>query len=182
MPTASGRARISPRRGIVTSPTGAVIRDFLNIVARRPLGPQRASLPRVCTRRPGASRSGSSDCRAQRLRTCRRDCAGARRRIAGRPGGLQQRARSPRHRRVNLPVVSPSATRRISPSPTSPPTCAPPTPSAAAELITRPAQDCRASGQSGSPMETCGQLQFLQARQRLTRLPVSAPKRASPRC
>ena len=36
--------------GIVTSPTGAVIRDFLNIVAPPPLRPERAALPGLACR------------------------------------------------------------------------------------------------------------------------------------
>ena len=68
--------------GIVTSPTGAVIRDFLNIVARRHAGLNVLVCPVVGAGRAGGRRSRGGAGLPECLGTRRRDRDRARRRIA----------------------------------------------------------------------------------------------------
>ena len=82
--------------GIVTSPTGAVIRDFLNIVARRHSGLSVLLCP-VSVQgdsAPAEIEAALAELNASGLVDV--IVAGPRRRVARRPGGLQQRARGPR--------------------------------------------------------------------------------------
>ena len=73
--------------GIITSPTGAVIRDFLNIVARRHSGLSVLLFPVSCPRRPGRQpklkpQSTPQQLRPSRFTACRSHRPRPRRRIA----------------------------------------------------------------------------------------------------
>ena len=93
-------ARISSTVGIVTSPTGAVIRDFLNIVGRRHSGLNVLLFP-VSVQGESASRRNRIRARsAQRFRPRRCYRPRARRRFSRGPGRIQQRTRRSRHCRV----------------------------------------------------------------------------------
>jgi CheY-like chemotaxis protein len=111
--------------GIVTSPTGAVIRDFLNIVARRHSG-LNVLFPGL---RAGRFRAGRDRSRALPNSTLPLvDVI-----VLARGGGSLEDLAAFNSERVaraiassRLPVVSASATKPTSPSPTLSPTCARP--------------------------------------------------------
>ena len=95
-----------PRRlGVVTSPTGAVLRDIIRVAHRRfpDPHPARADAGAGGRRRPG-HRRGAAPPRRRRRR--RRHHRGARRRLARGPVGVQRRGGRPRHRRCRVPVIS----------------------------------------------------------------------------
>ena len=84
--------------GIITSPTGAVIRDFLNIVGRRHAALHVLIFP-AAVQGDSAARRGCrrhSAFQPDALRRCH--CHRARWRIARRPGAIQQRDAGARHR------------------------------------------------------------------------------------
>ena len=92
IPRASGRCRRWPRRiGIVTSPTGAAVRDILRIAERR----GRGALPDRAVPGAGRARRRSRSSRAMRARRAPRRSSiivGARRRLGRGSGGVQRRA------------------------------------------------------------------------------------------
>ena len=83
--------------GIVTSPTGAVIRDFLNIVARRHSGLSVLLCPVSVQGDSAPAEIEAALAELNALVSGGRDRTRARRRLAGRSGGLQQRARGACH-------------------------------------------------------------------------------------
>ena len=123
--------------GIVTSPSGAVIRDFVNIVTRRHSAPADARLSRTGAGRLGddsRSRPASPGSTAHAKSMSSSSPAEADRSKISRPSTANRwPAPSPPRRSPSSP---PSGTKPTSPSPTSSPTCALPLPQPQAELIT----------------------------------------------
>ena len=171
--------------GIVTSPTGAVIRDFLNIVARRhsglnvllyPVSVQGDSAPaeiesaiaelNVAISQPGLvdlivlARGGGSleDLAAFNSERVARAIAASRLPVVSAIG-----------HETDFTIADFVADLRA------------PTPSAAAELITEAQHNIAEHlASQAHRLERASRFQLLQARQRLTRCPSAAPKRASP--
>jgi hypothetical protein len=117
------------RIGIITSPTGAAVRDILHVLARRfpAVGVLIYPVPVQGARRR-AKLSRHSNWRANAAEVRRVD-PGPWRRLAGGSVELQRRGPGARHR--GLPHSGDHRRRpreSISPSPTSPPTSAPPRP------------------------------------------------------
>ena len=86
--------------GIVTSPSGAVIRDFLNIVSSPPRRASGAGLSGTGAGRIGSGGSSRRHRLVQSHARSRHDRPRSRRRIARRSGALQQRIAGPSHRRL----------------------------------------------------------------------------------
>ena len=105
---ASAPCRVHPRRlGVITSPSGAAVRDVLSVLARRFPLLEVEILPVPVQGASAAAQIDGDAARASRQRPLRRAAADPRRRLAGGPVGVQRRsswrARSPRRA---VPVVS----------------------------------------------------------------------------
>ena len=153
---ATDRKRSCPllrRIGVITSPSGAALRDVLSACRRRfpqTAGPALSGCRCKATARRNALPRPSDWHPNVRIATCCcRRAAAARWKTAN----LQRRNRRPGDCRLRRPLVSGIGLKPTSPSPTSPPICAP-HPTAAAELASPTARNGRARPFAGGAAGT----------------------------